>query len=762
MRLVVRRITFSDTPPCAAQGVRRCDASSTHHRPRLHHPELAHLSGALDGTLPRVPDQNHPQEALRRLEPAEAFLRNAWSGVTTRLHVLARREFVQLLIGAGAAYGVLAFVHTQTRRLFQDSDFVIGGIAFVITYFVSQRIIVRVLHTRLLPRIAAWWLRMRANGPLLVDGIATGLAAVGLIGISKAFHVQVSGLGGEVPLAIAILLVSYLLVSQVTNLMVGTLVRNLYLIAASAQGPVRGTLLAFVNRHLGRLDIQIKAILSQEGAELDIAEVRFWTEQSFAFGEGRYDGTDSHLPSQFVAIYPNYLRAHGQMLSRHGTAPPNTRILIGAHDRFRDDYIDHYETGYGRFLDWHEEFNVQLWHMDRAQADRAIGIVAERIGGEPLPTVDVAVWYDQYALLFCESEEPQTVHLWMVFPGDNWYDQCTELIHVIKDGLASGDETPEAMALPLKAAVPEIFHKPLCLAWESFMNPDIRMEKLGPFFDSILRPNRGGAILDAAAGIGTDGLWLAEHGYDISLNEIEPVYRRIIGEKVGRRRVPVYTHDWRHFPAQFGHFFDTMLVLGNSLCLVTSVEQQKRVMDAFYDVLRPGGRIVIDERNFAHFMDPDDVQTILRNPVRHFPYHNRVMYCGDQIRACPKTIAEDGVTFRYYASDYSFDHQLRSVEVLTPQLLEELDRREVGALRMYPFRKGQLAQILMDAGFHKVRVYADLESSSPKAVATDPNWYSADADFLTYVAEKPHAPLADDKKEQVCEPLNEEEPGAHS
>ena len=68
----------------------------------------------------------------------------------------------------------------------------------------------------------------------------------------------------------------------------------------------------------------------------------------------------------------------------------------------------------------------------------------------------------------------------------------------------------------------------------------------------------------------------------------------------------------------------------------------------------------------------------------------------------------------------------------------------------------------MDAGFHKVRVYADLESSSPKAVATDPNWYSADADFLTYVAEKPHAPLADDKKEQVCEPLNEEEPGAHS
>jgi hypothetical protein len=227
------------------------------------------------------------------------------------------------------------------------------------------------------------------------------------------------------------------------------------------------------------------------------------------------------------------------------------------------------------------------------------------------------------------------------------------------------------------------------------------------------------------------------------------VYRKIIAQKFGNRRVRIYGHDWRQLPDEFGQFFDTTLVLGNSICLVTTVEQQRRVMAAFYEITRSGGRIIIDERNFAHFTGDIEVQRITHNPVRFFPYHDRVMYCGDEIRAYPKSISSSDVTFSYYTSDHRFDARLHAADDLDADLEADLVKREVGVLHMYPFRKGELAQLLMDAGFNQVTVYGDLDFSAPKSVAHDPDWYSADADFLTYVARKPVDALSESEKEHV-------------
>lgn len=107
------------------------------------------------------------------------------------------------------------------------------------------------------------------------------------------------------------------------------------------------------------------------------------------------------------------------------------------------------------------------------------------------------------------------------------------------------------------------------------------------------------------------------------------------------------------------------------------------------------------------------------------------------------------VTFSYYTSDHQFDSRLRAADHLDADLKDALVAREVGVLHMYPFRKGELAQLLMDAGFDRVTVYPDLDSNTPKSVAHDQDWYSGDADFLTYVAYKPSAPLDENAREKV-------------
>jgi glycine/sarcosine N-methyltransferase len=661
---------------------------------------------------------------------------------------LVRRRSVQAIAAACLAVGVVVVSHAINERFRgANGDAPVAIAAFIVAYLLVGWLIDHTSKKRLFPRLkgripwlAGQWLRIREKHPARAESIATVIFTVLLGGVLRAINVRIPSEGGDVILAAAALVVSYLFVSQVTNLMVGTLVRKVYSIGAAAQGDARATILAFVDRHLARLDIEITDILSEAGAALDVEDVQFWTEQCFAFGRGRYDGTDSHLPSDFVRLYPNYLAAHGAMLDDFPQSDDkqNCRILVGPHGAFRDDFIDRYEEGYEEFLEWHDGKKVRLLHLEREQADRLREHVSD--DKHPLPTADIAVWYAQYALLF--HEEPDSagakVRLWMVFPGHPWYSQCERLIDEMLHGEVRENERQQSTALPLGEAVPEIFQRELCRQWERFVDPEKRMEKLGPFFEKVLNRDRNGAILDAAAGIGSDALWLADHGFNVTLNEIEPVYRDIIEARFAGRDLRLYGADWRELYGPVGRWFTAVTVLGNSICLLMAPDQQTRALRQFYEVLYPGGHLIIDERNFEHFTAPNVAARIEQNPIRNFPYRGSIMYCGEEVKGCPKSISANDVVFRYYIDDDKFHKRMMAAQELNPSLRRELDDREIGALHLYPFSQGELGSLLEEVGFVDVTVYRDLEWSDPHEFDENGKWFDEGADFFTYVARKPH------------------------
>jgi hypothetical protein len=158
---------------------------------------------------------------------------------------------------------------------------------------------------------------------------------------------------------------------------------------------------------------------------------------------------------------------------------------------------------------------------------------------------------------------------------------------------------------------------------------------------------------------------------------------------------------------------------------------------AFYDVLAPGGTLIIDERNFTHFTAPDVAERIERNPVRNFPYKGDVMYCGIAVKGCPKSISRTDVVFRYYRNDDSFYQGLMATDELDEKQRRELDERELGVLHLYPFEKGELGNLLVDCGFEDIRVYRDLDWTQPNDFEPDGDWFDRDADFFVYVATKP-------------------------
>jgi SAM-dependent methyltransferase len=677
-------------------------------------------------------------ESKRVVRPVLAWV---WSTLLRPVpQLLMRRRTFQIVLSAAFAVGLVTLSHAIGVRVHgQDGDAAVAVPAFLIGLPLFGWLLGRVETARLVPRFASLWLRVRAKNPARAEGIATIIFTVIIGAFLKALNVTVPGLAADLVLAAVAFIVAYLVVAQITNLLVGTLVRQVYSIGAVALGDARSTIFAFVDRRIGRLGEEIVEILSDAGAPLDIEDVEFWTEDCFGLGHGRYDGTDSHLPSEFVKLYPNYLEAHGKML--HDFPPPadkpNHRILIGPHTDFRDDFIDRYDQGYKAFLDGHDD-KVKLLHLERGDAERLLAYVAG--DEEPLPTLDFGIWYGQYALLFREEAEDAKVRLWMVFPGHPWYVQCEGLIHAMLNGEATQNGKPSVLASPLEEAVPEIFQRDLCRRWVDFVDPTKRMRKLAPFFEHVLGDERAGGILDAAAGIGSDGVWLAENGFNVTLNEIEPVYVELIKERLGEAdlSLPLFSVDWRELYSGMGRWFTAVTVLGNSLCLLMSPEQQERAIRAFMDVLLPGGSLLIDERNYEHFTKPDVAALIHQNPVRNFPYRGDAMYCGMKVKGCPKSISERDVVFRYYRNDKSFHDQMMSAVTLTNDMRIELDKREIGSLHLYPFKKAELGKLLLRCGFDDIVVYRDLDWRNPRPF--DPSgegWFDENADFFTYLARKP-------------------------
>ena len=273
--------------------------------------------------------------------------------------------------------------------------------------------------------------------------------------------------------------------------------------------------------------------------------------------------------------------------------------------------------------------------------------------------------------------------------------------------------------------------KDFIIHWEEFVSPAERERSSVPFLESMIRKVAENCnedakrlrILDGGAGLGVEAAALLKKGYWIEINEIDNVFldlalnyiKSSIGKELPLARV--HSINWRNFDRHFGHnAFHLIYILGNSLCLLRDANDVEKVLKQFWTSLFPGGALIVDERNFAYIWQEWGHSINPERPADTYQYRRKDIYCGTRVRGYPirweKRDSVNRIVFRY-------------------DLLKNGSWAKLAEISLYPFRQGELFDLLKQAGFVKIEIYADLQP-----VEEINNKTLSDADFLTYVAYK--------------------------
>lgn len=143
--------------------------------------------------------------------------------------------------------------------------------------------------------------------------------------------------------------------------------------------------------------------------------------------------------------------------------------------------------------------------------------------------------------------------------------------------------------------------------YDRFVNWPGRLGFELPFIQSILGSAQH--VLDAACATGQHALALAERGYQVSGVDSSPAMIARARQIAAQRGLEVRFEaaPFSELPQVFGRdSFDAVLCLGNSLPHVLDQAGLAASLQAFAAVLRPGGLLLIQNRNFDQVLEQQE------------------------------------------------------------------------------------------------------------------------------------------------------------
>ncbi|MFY1699882.1 MULTISPECIES: class I SAM-dependent methyltransferase [unclassified Solwaraspora] len=235
--------------------------------------------------------------------------------------------------------------------------------------------------------------------------------------------------------------------------------------------------------------------------------------------------------------------------------------------------------------------------------------------------------------------------------------------------------------------------RPFVDRWDELIDWDRRGQSEGQFFVDILRAAGARQVLDVATGTGYHAVRLAEAGFQVTAADASAeMLRRAEHNARARGQVlPFVPADWRDLPATVSGRYDAVLCLGSSFPHLFEPADQVRALESFHAMLRPGGLLLLDHRNF------DAIRAArYQSSGQHY-------YCGSGVRVSVASVDKQRCRFRYAFADGHTYH-----------------------LEVYPILTTELLDLLGGHGFGGVRTFGDFQPYRPD---TDP-------DFVIHVAQR--------------------------
>ena len=242
-----------------------------------------------------------------------------------------------------------------------------------------------------------------------------------------------------------------------------------------------------------------------------------------------------------------------------------------------------------------------------------------------------------------------------------------------------------------------------------------RLKRERPFFTRIFKEFRVRRILDTAAGTGMHAIAFHDWGYHVIGADISEKMVEKAGKNAGTRKIEFIQAGFTE-PGKIGGMFDAVTCLGNSLPHVLTDEELERSLSSMYDLLLPGGVLIIHNNNYDR---------ILGRGERFMPL------------AQSKEKGQDYLFLRFF--DFHDDRLVFHVVTLTKRSGEWQMTEESTAQRALTC--DLLTRKLREAGFVEMRIYGGYP---------DQPFSKTDSDNLIVVAQKPHTLVSRPTPEPVA------------
>jgi glycine/sarcosine N-methyltransferase len=233
--------------------------------------------------------------------------------------------------------------------------------------------------------------------------------------------------------------------------------------------------------------------------------------------------------------------------------------------------------------------------------------------------------------------------------------------------------------------------------YDRFVNWQDRLAFEMPFLESQLGTLATSAdqpirVLDAATGTGMHVIELARRGFvasgaDYSTGMIDKARQNAMdaGVKVVFE-VAGFGELAQAFSIKPG--FDALLCLGNSLPHLLSLTELERTLGDFADCLRPGGKLILQNRNF------DAVLVKRERWMEPQSYRE-----SDQ----------EWIFLRMY--DFEPSGLINFHVIKLHQQAGKSWTQKVNSTQLYPLRKAELVEALQKTGFHTLQLYGGLNGA---------------------------------------------------